>query len=436
MDKVLSVLRNAKALGGVVFWFGIAVGVAGCDSTVDVPSTVVKPSDPAKDTSPSAGGAITSFTLTSPSSQSNAPFVIGEAFKKGDVPSGTGVQVNGASAEVVVKNRWPDGSVKFAIVAGTSNTPATVSLSVGSALAGTALTTADLKATGITAAIGAGSYGSASWSSADWDSPFMTWVSGPKMSSFIYRKAIGSDPHLVGWMEVRVFAGGAVEVLPWIENGYLKVAAPSNKNATYTFSLGGQTKFSQAIDLPHHTRTPLIGGTSLSYWLGNDPQVTPHHDVNYLQASELVPTYRATVSLSDASSRMVTSYTPLQAGNIVYDGDSMASPGYQSPIGLLPEYDVFYLTVNSPVETYGAVVRNGYSAGRYAIHYRDEATNRPLRFSQHPNLVIPDNNAFKDTGGSTTSEYTASATGTAPPQWDAAHSPSVGYMAYLVTGRF
>jgi hypothetical protein len=142
--------------------------------------------------------------------------------------------------------------------------------------------------------------------------------------------------------------------------------------------------------------------------------------------------------LSDVASRMVGSFTPLQAGNIVYDGDSMASSGYQAPIGLLPEYDVFYLTVNNPVETYGAVVRNGYSAGRYAIHYRDETTNRPLRFSQYPNLVIGEysGNGFKDTGGSTKSDYTPAATGTAPPGWDAAHSPSVGYLAYLVTGRF
>ena len=35
-----------------------------------------------------------------------------------------------------------------------------------------------------------------------------------------------------------------------------------------------------------------------------------------------------------------------------------------------------------------SVVRNGYSAGRWEIHYRDENSNRPLRFSQYPNLTM------------------------------------------------
>ena len=32
---------------------------------------------------------------------------------------------------------------------------------------------------------------------------------------FTYRRPIGSDAHLVAWLEVRLYAGGAVEVLPW-----------------------------------------------------------------------------------------------------------------------------------------------------------------------------------------------------------------------------
>ena len=38
--------------------------------------------------------------------------------------------------------------------------------------------------------------------------------------------------------------------------------------------------------------------------------------------------------------------------------------------------------------TWAALQRNAYSAGRYGIHFRDETTNRPLRFSSHPNLVL------------------------------------------------
>lgn len=112
----------------------------------------------------------------------------------------------------------------------------------------------------------------------------------------------------------------------------------------------------------------------------------------------------------------------------------MASSGYQHPIGLLPLHDVVHLTTTA--DTYAAVVREGYSAGRWGTHYRDENTNKPVRFQDRPNLVIADSQGFKDNGSSTTSDRTTVATGGNPPQWDTAHSPSVGYLAYLITGRF
>jgi hypothetical protein len=180
----------------------------------------------------------------------------------------------------------------------------------------------------------------------------------------------------------------------------------------------------------------LINGSALSYWLAVDRSVTPSHNKQYLQASELVPAYQARVDAGAAIVKaLVATYQPLQAGNFNYDQDSMASSGYQDPIGLLPQHDVLYLVSDAP-EAYGAVVRNGFSAGRWGIHYRDETTNRPLRFSSYPNLNIRDSQGFKDTGGSTRGQYTPVATGGNPQGWDVAHSPAVGYLAYLVTGRW
>lgn len=385
--------------------------------------------------------SIATFTLRSATTQAAAPFAIGHGFRKGAVPSGSYVVSDLAYFQCVPKNTWPDGSLKFALLHGraplTADTALTVTLSIGGDAGGVDLTTSDLKATGITAAIVAGAFGSATWATTDWDAPFQTWVSGPAMSSWVYRKQIGSDAHLVGWLEVRLWAGGEVEVLPWIENGYIRVVAPINKSETYTFTLGGGTqRVSVAIDLKHHQRTPLINGPELSYWLGADPAVVPSHDKAYLQSTELVPTYSATVAPTAAIAvALVGTYAPLQAGNIIYGSDSMASSGYQSPIGMLPQCDVLYL-VSDAANAYGAVVRNGFSAGRYSIHYRDETTNRPPLFSSYPNLNIGSSQGFKDTGGSTINDRTPTATGGSGPQWDVAHSPALGYLAYLVTGRW
>lgn len=377
------------------------------------------------------------FTLTSPTTSTAAAFCIGYAFRKGDVPAATSVVADIEHLQVTPKNYWPDGSLKFAVIAGhaplTANVPLTVNLSAGSTASGSVLSLADLRATGVTAAIECGSFGTAAWSGADWDAPFHVWITGPQMSSWIYRKPVGSDAHLVAWMEVRLFAGGAVEVLPWIENGYLKVAGPTNKSAQYGFVLGGVRRFDMAIDLPNHCRTALVSGGAMSYWLRDDPQVTPKHDTEYLQSTCTVPSYRANVS---PTSRVVESlssaYVPLQQSN---HSPGMGSAGYHGSIGLLPEWDVIYLTSTSH-KGYAGVIVNALSAGRYGIHFRDERTNRPLRFSEHPTLVLGKGSSITGGGTSPNKNYTPEATGTAPAKWVSSHHPSLGFMAYITTGRW
>lgn len=381
------------------------------------------------------------FTLRSKSAQAAAPFALGFTFRRGQVPLGSEVYSRNARLQVNVRNRWPDGSLRFAQLSGTADLPAdqtvAIRLETGSAVSGTALSLADLKKTGVKAEIDCGGFGRASWADADWDIPFATWVTGPLMSSWIFRRSVGTDAHLTAWLEVRLYVGGRVEVLPWIENGYLRVASPTNKLATYSFSLGGTQRFAGQIDLKSHQRTVLLSGSALSWWLSGDPGVTMRHDALYLQQTEMVPSYRSRLP-DDASvlSNLAETFQPLQAGNLSYSNDDMGSAGYQAPIGLLPLHDVCYLT--SGVEkAFGSVIRNGYSAGRYGIHYRDETTNRPLRFSRYPTLVLGSNSGFKDAGASTTNSFTPTVTATGRPVgWDVAHSPSVGYLAYLLSGRF
>jgi hypothetical protein len=379
----------------------------------------------------------TSFKLVSATGGGNLPFTLGHAFRKGEVPAGAHVAGSIPNIQIIGKNWWPDGSLKFALVSGrvtlAAGVPQQVLLSVGSAATGTKLVTGDLKATGITASVGAGGFGTVAWAGADWDAPFKEWVSGPLMSSWIYRKPISTDAHLVAWLEVRLYAGGAVEILPWIENGYLLVPGPTSKNATYSFTLGGSQRFSATIDLPNHCRTPLVSGASLSHWLGADPAITPKHDTAHLQATRLVPAYRAVVASNDAIlGGLAQTYAPLQQGNY---SPGMGAAGFHGSIGLLPEWDVLYLT-SQDARAYAGVIVNAYSAGRYGIHFRDETTNRPLRFSSHPNLVLDSSSGVVGTGSSTKNTYTPTATGTWPQTWNSTHHPSVGFMAYLLTGRF
>ena len=380
-------------------------------------------------------GPIATMVLT-PGSTGMHPFAFAHAFRKGDLPRGRLL----AGLQTTVKSTWPDGSARIALIAGSApmlgTTPHAVPLAAGAPLNGPALTTADLMVRlNDPVAIDAGAFGGAAWGGVDWNSPFMTWVSGPAMSSWIYRKPVGRDAHLVGWLEVRLWAGGAVEVLPWIENGHLLVAAPGERAGTYVFTLDGTTRFSGAIALRNHQRTPLVSGAALSHWLGADPGIVGKHDATYLMASKLVPNYVATVPDGAPAMRALPgTFAPLQQGRFPA---AMGSAGYDPSIGLLPEWDALYLSNGSPA-TWAAVQRQAYSAGRYGIHFRDETAGRfrPVRFSQHPRLVIHGSSAVVGIGGSSNNTMTPAASGGGPPAFASSHQPSMGYLAYLLTGRF
>ena len=356
----------------------------------------------------------------------------GQPFRKGDLPAGQTLQ----GLQLNIKNYWPDGSVKFGIVSGqtelTASTPVAVALQTGVAASGSALTIADLKSTGITASFGAGIFGAAEFAGTDFDTPHNTWVSGPLMSAWTYRKQIGADAHLVAWIEVRLYAGGAVEVLPWVENCYVMVAGSTNKSETYTFTLGGTQRFSAAIDLLNHTRTPLISGSELRYWLGTDGLVSVSHDRAYFSSTKLVPAYRITVPDSHASvTALPTTFSPLAQGNFPA---GMGAAGYHKSIGVLPAWDAVYLSNSTSPIPWSAIQRQGYSAGRYGTHWRDEATNQPVRFSSYPNRCIGYNSGIGDSGNHNGGGFFVQPTGPQPPWWKGSHHPSVGYLAYLVTG--
>jgi len=93
--------------------------------------------------------------------------------------------------------------------------------------------------------------------------------------------------------------------------------------------------------------------------------------------------------------------TPLQQGSFDL---TMGAGGYHAGIGLLSQWDVLYLTT-SAAAAYKGLVFNGYSFGRYGIHYRDEATNKPAAVcdASRPYLNISQTNSgIHDVGSSQT----------------------------------
>ena len=159
------------------------------------------------------------------------------------------------------------------------------------------------------------------------------------------------------------------------------------------------------------------------------------HDVAYLSRTRLVPSYMANnATNAQLLARLASSFTPFGQANY---HTTMGTAGYHPSIGLIPAWDVAYLTTQADPRAYRAVMINGYAAGRYGIHFRDEKTHRPIRFSSYPNLVVDgSSSAIMNDGASSIGQYTPTASGTMPAIYASSHHPSMGFMAYLLTGRF
>lgn len=380
------------------------------------------------------------------------PFCLGQAFKQGDFPKDRDIACGLPDFQASVLNRWPDGSAKFAVLAGRAAIAAgaskTFPLSVAApSAAGAAVAEARLKQSGVSAVLEFAPVGSVDLQSligvtSTYNSTAKRWtagrvrqdVAGPQMSSWTYYSPIANHPHLAAWFEVRCWSDGRIQILPWLENGYLNVAGPTSQAGTLAFTLNGTQRFSSAVTLPNHCRTAAIDGAPVPYWVDATPGLQFAHDTAYLQQTGLVPTYMSKAAANSALlANQKVVFSPLtQAGF----SPGMGSAGYHPSIGLLPEWDVAYLVGNADARAQAAVVAHGLAAGRYPVHYRDETTNHPLRFSSYPDLCLGGGASLgiPGTGTSSANSYTPSPTGEVPATWATSHHPSVGYMAYLVSG--
>jgi hypothetical protein len=370
---------------------------------------------------------------------------VGHVFRKGDVPSG--LRIAGSNAQLLafeadIRNRWPDGSAKFAVLSGLASIGASASIDVALAASASPAPTAapvslsDLKAAGVSASIAFGA-NTATWSGADWDSPHAVIQSGTTMSSWVFRKPLGADAHLVGWLEIRCFSNKQVEVLPWVENCYLSIAGATTKSGRAVFTLNGSVRYDSvndanyasgygvsvvsggSVNLGAQSRMVLVSAGVLSHWTGVPPQIIPKHSRSYLEASKIVPAYRPSSIVESTLAGLSKNYSPMRT---TYVNEGMGATGYEEGIGLLPNQSAIYIVSGDP-RAYKAVVASGLSLGSYSIHYRDQSTNRPLLFASHPN---------KSTN--TGSDLIPSPSGSPAYRYATSHHPAVSYLPYLLTG--
>jgi hypothetical protein len=364
-----------------------------------------------------------SFQLTSAVSGTDLPFTIGYGFQKGAFPSGTTLTLDAGTAQVLVKRRWNDNSVKHAVISGHVTLVAGVAkaiqiVSPAPVLAFPTLTIADIQTAAPIASVVCSGFGTATLAS-QLATPFRTWVSGPEMIECHYRAPVGADATLVVWFHVRLYRSGRIWVRAICENGYLDIAT-SGVNKTYvpTVTIGSAITYNNGgANLIHygHTRWDSEG------WIGGDPQITPKHNVAQLIATRLVPNYWKRNPSQGALNGLVQVYSPMARGGWTQD---QSSAGFQDQIGILPLWDALYCTSGDP-RAYRSVIANARSLNSYGIVWRDSTDNLPTRPSARSTWSVSGDHQ----GG-------ANGWGAGLLNWDMAHHGSGGYLAYLISGDY
>jgi hypothetical protein len=364
-------------------------------------------------------GQTTSFQLTSEES-GNLPFTVGLGFRKGDISEVPVLDI--PDSQVIVKKRWRDNSVKYAIASGhaalTAGSPATIHvLDASNQGTGTPLTAADIQAAAPSATVQLDSIGTVNLSDL-LASPYRTWISGPEMVEAHYRSSVGSDPSLTVWFHVRLYKQGRIFIRIVVENGYLDVGS-SGKTYTPTVTIGGETVFdNNGLSISHYYNTRW----SVEGWMNGDPRVIPKPDTEYLMDTKLVPNYMESSPDSSTLDNMYQSYQPMENGGWTV---SMGDSGFQDQIGILPLWDALYLTSNGDPRAFRSVLANTEALNSYPILWTDSNTGLPALPSDRPTWTVNG-----EGGGGETS------VGAGSLSWDVAHHGSGGYLAYLITGDY
>jgi hypothetical protein len=345
------------------------------------------------------GARIASLTITSELLAANVPFTVGQAFKKGEVFDS--VAIDGIPSQCNVLNRWGDGSIKFASLTGIASFsgPRTFELRQASApqpRAPIPLPSLPMRieAAGVVIQL-------------QQVQGKKLRLTGSEMSEYTATHRINA--HMVALFCIRVYRSGDVWVRWTVHNGHLRVAGAKNFVYRLKIVAGSATVIDQNVD--HKSHTQITGRV----WLTRVCKTAPKHDLAYLASTRLVPNYGWRSPSSSAFGNLVQAATPMGRGNL---RANFSDPGYHDQIGLLPRWDALYLT-SGDVRAFRAVIANADMGASFSVHYLDEATLRPLKFSDHPTLSVSDS-VMAFSGGRVYNH-------------DMAHQPSIGYLAYLLT---
>lgn len=378
-------------------------------------------------------------------------WTFGQVFEQGDAPANVdAVALAGTltAQQVDVRNRWADGSVKFAVVSGVGATqvhlravataPATGTVALDTLAASVTISSvvdylgASVLAGPVTVTMPTSS--TAAVFGADpstHTAGLVRSIAGPVMTEYHYYSPVPGEPHLAVWWYVRAYSNGAREVETVVEcTPWVRTTGGGRRDYTAVVNVGGTQRLSQAVVAYGHTRWSRVD------WVGTAPEIKPRHDTTYLRRYAFP--YNAYG-------------TPAGATDILYGGDgsvpisgntyaSAMAPPINNPESKLdwPNHvgdagsggtlrTIWESAYAAGLDCYWSAEAHARTAGRWPLIVRDELTGRTFNVLRSGNTTQYQVATY--TGGTFDN-------GPVDTAFAYTHSPPLGSGAYLLSGRY
>lgn len=423
--------------------------------------------------------------------QINRPVSLGRPFHQGDIAQFVQATIDGTPVltQTDVKNRWPDGSLKFAIVSFVvPSIPASGSVTITFSNQATGnnsgyLTRSEMLASAFNfdGAIDITAAGTQTVRARDMleAGHFRYWLQGPVVTAVLledrsaartYDKDTGDGskalhPIFEAWFYPQ---GNRVELGYAVENIWASTASGSSmRDQTYSMALrSGQS--SPSMEFTHSSFTH-IGRTRWhrKFWLGADPgPVRIDHNIKYLVTTKAIPNYDTGIKV--AESLVADTYRAWTSADKTIDGSATAVGNYNKSlgaggaaawIGLMNTWDTLYLlTMDSRMHEVS--LGNADLAGRIPWYFREadssagsgdyfDAPNsgsvatfgRPISVNSRKTVTLSDLQMNPANCGSAYASDKINTGTISSDGWDfyalgRHHMPDVAYVPYLLSGRY
>ncbi|MFA5911157.1 MAG: hypothetical protein WC815_20470 [Vicinamibacterales bacterium] len=321
------------------------------------------------------------------------------------------VAVGTLPTQTDVKTRWPDGSIRFAVV--TARTPAAGAYPITPAapVAGGAPVT--WPAASVELTIGPGR----------WQAPLPgatadRWLAGPLVNearATVTPRLRGLEhPFLRVIFDVRAYADGGTRLDVTVENT-IDTALAANTVYDVAITLNGQQVFRKTgVEHKYLARWRHVSSSGVE-----EAAVTA--DLRPFVGARALPPYLAGIT---GPPRTVAGpqFEILRTGDLMVP---MNAHGGRPEIAPYPDWTAQYLVEQRPDQR-AYVLRHGELAGSFGIHIKEPDAVRLISIDEHPNYWL-DQRADPD------GRPKSGLRGVAEPG-DNAHQPSLAFVPYLITG--